>query len=157
MVRRLLVLALFSVLIAAPVLAANTDSHTVTVDVQAINEVAITGGNITLTVNSATAGSEPNAATDATTSLDWTTNEDTRKITVASDVAVADATLTVVATGVTGGTAAAVVTLGTIAADFVTGISSTTGSGTLSYAASATAAQGTSNATYTITYTLTAG
>jgi len=140
-------------------IAANSDFHTVTVDVEAINEAAITGGDLTLTINTATAGQEPDDAVDNTTcDLDWTTNEDTKKITVETDQAAPTYTLKVVAQNVTGGTAAAEVTLSTTGANsFVTAISKTTGGCDLQYTASATAAQGTGSDVHTVTYTLTAG
>ena len=139
--------------------ALNTDDHTVTVTVEAINEAAIIGGDLELTINTATAGSEPDDAVDNTScDLDWTTNEDTKKITVETDQAAPTFTLKVVAQTVTGGTAAAEVTLSTTGAnDFVTAISETTGGCDLQYTASATAAQGTGSDVHTVTYTLTAG
>ena len=142
--------------IAGYTYGADNDSHTVTVTVSAINELAITGGNVTLTINTATAGSEPDDAVDNTTAdLDWTTNEATKKITVATDQAAPTFTLKAVAQSVTGGTAAAEVTLSTTAADFVTTISTTTGGCDIQYTASATAAQGTGSDVHTVTYTLT--
>ncbi len=136
---------------------ASSASHDVTVTVSAINEVAISGGNLTLTISAATAGSDPDPATDSTTcDLSWTTNESTKKITVAAGAAISGATLKVTAANVSGGTAAGQVTLSTTAQDFVTGISTTTGTCDLSYEASATAADGTSSNTHTITYTITA-
>lgn len=154
----LAILSVVALGFAGNAMAGTTASHDVTLTVSAINEVAVSGGNITLTINTATAGLDPDAQTDATTAdLDWTTNEATKKITVASDAAVSAATLKVVAANVSGGTAASQVTLSTTPADFVTAISTTTGGCDLSYEASATAAQGTSSNTYTITYTITAG
>ena len=143
--------------LAVPAFAANTASHTVTVTVAAINELAISGGNITLTINSATAGSDPDDATDSTTcDLAWTTNEASKKITAETDLAAPTFTLKVTATSVSGGTAASEVTLSTTPADFVTGIATTVGSCDLSYVASATAAQGTGSDVHTVLYTLTA-
>jgi len=144
--------------IAGYTYAASSDNHTVTVTVSAINELAITGGNVTLTINTATAGSEPDDAVDNTTAdLDWTTNEATKKITVVTDQAAPTFTLKAVAQNVTGGTAASEVTLSTTAADFVTTISTTTGGCDIQYTASATAAQGTGSDVHTVTYTITAG
>ncbi len=137
--------------------AASSDSHTVTVTVSAINELSIIGGNVTLAINSATAGSNPDDATDNTTcELAWTTNEASKKITVATSLAAPSFTLKVVAEHVSGGTAAAEVTLSTTAADFVTGVATTTGDCALSYTASATAAQGTGSDVHTVTYTIAA-
>ena len=136
--------------------AADNDSHTVTVTVSAINELAIAGGNVSLTINAATPGSEPDAATDTSTSLAWTTNEAARKITVASDLAAPTFTLKAQATSVSGsGSAAAQLTVTNVAQDFVTAIATEVGGCTLSYEASATAAQGTGSDAHTITYTLT--
>lgn len=133
-------------------------NHTVTVQVDVINELEITGGNITLTISTATAGQDPDDATNSTCALQWTTNEATKKITVATDQATPNFTLKVVASGVSGGTAAAEATLSnTTADDFVTGISTTLGTCTVNYTAEATAAQGNGSVVHTVTYTLTAG
>jgi hypothetical protein len=138
--------------------ADNIANHTVTVQVDVINELEITGGNITLTVSTATAGQDPDDATNNACGLQWTTNEATKKITVATDQNAPNFTLKVVASGVSGGTAAAEVTLDdTSDQDFVTGISTTLGSCTVNYTAQATAAQGNGSVVHTVTYTLTAG
>jgi hypothetical protein len=137
-------------------LASNTASHNVTVTVSAINEIAITGGSITLTINSASAGSNPNNATNNTCTMDWTTNENLKKITVETDQASPNFTLRVQATGVTGtGSAAGNITITNSPADFVTGVATTTGGCTLNYTASATAGQGTGTVLHVITYTIT--
>ena len=137
--------------------AGDSDTHQVTVTVAAISELAISGGNVGLTINTATAGSEPNDAVDNTTcDLLWTTNETSQKITVATSLAAQTYTLKVAAQSVTGGTAASEVTLSTTATDFVTGVATTTGSCDIQYTASATVAQGTGTDTHTtVTYTLT--
>lgn len=155
---RHLLAALALLLAAGAAVADGTDSHTVTVVVSAVNELAIDGGDVTLTVDSATAGSDLDTATDDTTaSLLWTTNEAGRKITVQSslDSLLATYDLTVTATSVSGGTAAGAVTPSLIAQDFVTGISNTTGSAALSYRVAATAADGVGSDEHTITYTIT--
>lgn len=135
--------------------ASNSANHTVTVHVDAINEAAVTGGDITLTINSATAGSQPNNATNTACHLNWTTNEADKKITVESDQAAPTYTLKVTATGVSGGTAAPQVTISSVAHDFVTAVATTIGTCTLSYVASATAAEGTGEDVHVVTYTLT--
>jgi ABC-type glycerol-3-phosphate transport system substrate-binding protein len=135
--------------------ASNIASHSVTVHVDAINEVAITGGDITLTVNSAMAGSQPDHATNANCHLQWTTNEVGKKITVETDQATQTFTLQVLATGISGGTAAPVVTITDTPADFVTAIATTIGDCRLAYTAIATAAEGTGQDVHTVTYTLT--
>jgi hypothetical protein len=138
--------------------AADNANHTVTVTVNAINEIAITGGNITLTISAASAGADPNAVTSSACGLNWTTNEATKKITAASDQPTPSFTLKVLAQALTGGTAAAEATLSnTTDHDVVTGISTTTGNCTLRYTATATAAQGTGSVVHEVTYTITAG
>ncbi len=136
--------------------AADNDSHTVTVTVSPINELAITGASVTLTCNTATAGQEPDDAVDnLTADLDWTTNEASKKVTVATNLGSPTFTLKVVAQNVTGGTAESEITLSTTATNFVTGVAMTTGGCDLQYTASATAAQGTGSDVHTVTYTLT--
>lgn len=133
---------------------ATSDNHTVTVTVNTINEIAITGGSVTLTINSATAGADPNNDIDATTGLLWTSNESDKKATIQSDLAGPNFALKAVATGVTGGSAASEVTISTTAQDFITGISTTIGSGTIQYTGMATSAQGTGSDIHTITITI---
>ena len=153
----LLACAVLLIGIAGIAAAANNDAHQVTVTVNAINELALTGGDITLTINSATAGSDPDDDTDVTCALDWTSNETGKKITVVSSLVTQNFTLKVLATGVTGGTAAGQKTITDSAQDFVTGVAETTGGCTLSYTASATAAQGTGSDVHTtVTYTIVA-
>ena len=134
--------------------AGTSDNHTVTVTVNAINEIAITGGSVTLTINSATAGVDPNNDVDATTGLLWTSNQTGKKATIQSDLAGPNFTLKAVATGVTGGSAASEVTISTTAQDFITGIATTTGSGAIQYTAVATSAEGTGSDIHTITITI---
>ncbi len=158
--KRIRVLAVaLTVLVAMAGVArgASTDSHTVTVQVNAVNEIAISGGNLTLTISTATAGSDLDDATDnSTCDLAWTTNQASRKITAATDLGAPTFVLKVVAQNVTGGTAASEVTLSTTAADFVTAVSQSSGTCDLAYTASATAAQGTGSDVHTVTYTVTA-
>ena len=157
--RNLLTIATLTVVLALgftqAASAGTTVTHAVTVTVSAVNEVAISGGAITMTINAAVAGSEPTTVTDATKSLSWTTNEATaRKITVVTDVITQKFTLKLTATGISGGTAASQLTITTTAQSLVTAINKTTGTCTLSYAASATAAQGTGSDVHTLTYTI---
>lgn len=161
--KKLTILSLFTLFLlqSGAVLAAATDSHDLTVTVSAINELAIAGGNISLDVNTATtAGADPDAVTDASTSLDWTTNELTRKITVKMGTDTSgDYTLKVTAAKDTGaGTAAGQLTLTLTDQDIMTAFGEELGGAGLTYEVSATAAQGTfTAAANTVTYTLTAG
>jgi hypothetical protein len=141
---------------ASLALAADNDNHQVTVTVNDINELAVTGGDITLTISAATAGQNPNQATNNTCGLQWTVNTTNKKITVATNQATFAHTLRVQAASVTGGTSAGEVTVSNTAQDLVTGIATTLGNCTLNYRATATAAQGTQSVVHTITYTITA-
>ena len=152
---RLAICVVFAAALASAAMAGPSAGHQVTVQVNAINELALTGGNITLTVSTATAGQEPDSVTNNACSLAWTDNQANRKITVATNLASPLFTLKVLAQSVTGGSAAPEVTLSNTAADFVTGVSKTTGGCTLRYATAVTAAQGTGTDVHTVTYTLT--
>lgn len=137
-------------------MAADTDSHVVTVTVDPINEIDV-DNNLTLIINSATPGSDPDPVTDSTTcDLSWTTNQTSKKITVKTNLAAPKFSLEVEGINLSGsnGSAAGLITLTTGGADFITGISVESASCDLSYTATATAADGTGSDTHTITYTI---
>lgn len=137
-------------------MAASSDNHTVTVTIPTINDVAVTGGNLTLTFAVPTPGSNPSDVSDLTTcDLAWSSNVADQKITVATNVASPVATLKVTAGSVTGGTSAGQVTLSTTAADFVTAIVLGNGGCDLEYVASATSADAAGSEVHTVTYTIT--
>lgn len=95
-----IILVLFGVIDIAG--ADNTTEHEVTVEVEDINEIALTGGNpskITLKISTTTAGSELVSVTNEECTLSWTTNETNKKIVVASD-SYSGFTLTVQATSI---------------------------------------------------------
>ena len=97
--------------------AADTDSHQVTVEVMPINELALDGGDVYLLINTATAGEDPDPATDASASLRWTTNESNKKIVVATDNAAPKFRLFVEAGSVSGGSGAGQLELSTAPQD----------------------------------------
>ena len=146
------------ILLSSTSVFSQSASHTVTVSVGVIIEVTITGGDLTLQINTATGGGDPNQVTDATTcDLSWTINGSPKKITVETSIGSPSFELQVEAQNITGGTGATAVTLSNTATDFITGISATVGNCDLAYTASATAAAGTGTENHTVTYTLTAG
>ena len=141
-------------------LAGNSTTQTVTYEVQAINELSVSGSSASLTVNSATAGSAPNAVTDTTTTYAITTNETNRKITGAIDTAMpSGVTLSVTLGAPTGATSLGKQALGTSAVDLVNSISTLNESGkAITYELSATSAAGVvASASKTVTLTITAG
>ena len=141
-------------------IAGNTATQTVTFEVQAIDEISASGDPGDLTVSTATAGSEPDAVTDNTTTYAVTTNGSNKKITGEVDVAMpANTTLQVNLAAPTGGTSAGAVTLTATAADLVTAITETAESGMMiTYSFSATVDAGiVASDTRTVTLTLTDG
>ena len=145
---------------SASVFAADSTTQSVTFEVTAINELSVSGNPGTLTVSTATAGSAPNAVSDATTTYAITTNESSRKITAAIDTAMpAGVTLTAELAAPTGGTSTGAVALGTTAVDSVTGITTLNEiAKTITYSLSATSAAGVvTSASKTVTFTIVAG
>lgn len=142
---------------------AQSDTHTVTVEVQAINEIAI-AGDVSLTISTATAGQAPDDATGSTTYA-MTTNDAGGAVKITASTSVDPSTLGSGSGGVvlavnagapTGGTSAGSVSLNTTAVDVVTSIDAVSESGmTLGYTLSATAATGQLASTgITVTYTI---
>ena len=141
-------------------MAAETANQTVTYEIQAINELSVSGNPGALTVNAAVAGEAPTAVSDATSSYAITTNETSRKITGAIDTAMpAGVTLTANLAAPAGGSSTGAVALTNTATDLVTGISTLneTAKG-ITYGLSATSAAGVvASATKTVTFTIAAG
>ena len=138
---------------------AQTAIQTVTFEVNAINQVAVTGSP-SLTISTATPGSAPTAATANGT---WaiTTNQTGSKITGSLGAAMpAGVTLFANLTAPDGGaTSAGAVGLGTTAVDLVTGITKLNASAlALTYTLNATAAAGVvASTTREVTFTVTGG
>lgn len=146
--------------LTALTMAANTAQQTVTYEVTAINEISVSADPGNLVVNTATAGSQPTADTDATTTWAVTTNESTKKMTGSIDTNMpANVTLEVNLAAPTGGSSQGDVTLSTTDGDLVTAISTVAESGlTITYTLSATIAAGVvAQAQKTVTLTLTDG
>lgn len=139
---------------------AQAQQQTVTFEVQAINEMSVSGDPGALTINTATAGSAPTAVTDASTTYAITTNQTGTKITGAVDLAMPNGvTLAVNLAAPTGATSAGDVVLGTVDADVVTGITQLNEAGkTITYTLSAAPSAGVvASTTRTVTYTVVAG
>lgn len=105
--------------------ALNSDTQTINFEVQAINELNIDDASVTLTVSTATAGLQPDQATDSST-YDITTNcgAESKKITAAIDTDMAAGlTLKINMTAPGDASSAGAVTLSSSAVDAVTAIS----------------------------------
>ncbi|HEU4994796.1 MAG TPA: hypothetical protein VFT29_08250 [Gemmatimonadaceae bacterium] len=143
---------------AANVAMAQTATQTVTFQVNAINQISFAGAP-SLTVSTATAGSNPTSATAAAT---WavTTNQSNAKITASIAAAMpAGLTLSANLSAPTGGTSAGSLALGTTAVDLVTGITKIAqGALGVTYSLDATPAAGVvASDTRVVTYTITGG
>jgi hypothetical protein len=139
---------------------ANSATQTVTFEVQGIDEISVSGNPGALIINAATAGSDPDPATDNSTSYNVTTNGANKKITGYLDAVMpANTALNLTLTAPTGGTSTGQITLTTAAQDLVTGISQLGESGlTIAYEFTATAAAGViASSTRTVTFTVTDG
>jgi hypothetical protein len=152
------ILASMALMTVAGVAQAQTSQQTVTFQVNAINQISV-AGTPSLTINTATAGSAPTAATASAT---WavTTNQSNAKITAELDSDMPTG-LTLTVNLQAPGTASSVgaTPLAQAAVDVVTGLTKVAaGSLSIGYSLSATTAAGVvSSATRTVTYTITGG
>jgi len=156
----LLIAALVSLSIG--VYGGNSDTITVNYEVQAINEIVISAASVTLTVSTATAGSQPDSATDnSTATYALTTNSttaDSKKITAAIDTAMpSGVTLYLTLAAPTGATSAGETEITNVAASVVTAIEAVAESGlVMTFKLSATVSAGVvASASKTLTLTLT--
>lgn len=126
--------------------------------------VAILNGSVDLVISTATAGSEPDQDIDQVSQLlwdNWPNTSPVKKITVQTNLASPQFTLTVQAVNITpgDGSSSGEVTVSTSATDFINSIppkdSPDDATCDLRYKAVALAADGTGVDTHTITYTIT--
>jgi hypothetical protein len=139
--------------------SAQTATQTVTFAVNAINQISATGSP-SLTVTTATAGSQPTAVTDGTSTWAITTNQTGAKISASIPTAMPTGlTLSVNLAPPTGASSAGMTAVGTVAVDLVTAITKLAESGlTATYQLSATTAAGVvTSSTKVVTYTISGG
>jgi len=154
-----MVLSGMIVAVAATSASAQTATQTVTFQVDAINQVGVTGSP-TMDINAAVAGSAPTSVTSAGNTWAVTCNQTGAKITASIGVAMpAGVTLSATLGAPAGAASAGIKSLTTAAADMVTGITKLNASGlTLTYQLDATAAAGViTSTTRVVTYTITGG
>jgi hypothetical protein len=114
-----------ALLIGAQGVAAQTATQVVRFEVNAINQIGVSGSPAPLVINTAIAGSAPTSVTVDGTSYAVTTNEQNQKITASLDQPMpAGMTLEIALSAPIGAASAGPVALGTSGADVVTGISS---------------------------------
>jgi len=138
--------------------AADNDTATVTMEISAINEIAVSGNPSALLINSASLGSGPQSVNDTTTSYSLTTNETTQKITGSLDSDMpAETTLTIDLLAPSGGVSAGPTIMTSSAQDLVTSIETVNQAGIqISYTFGATSDAGIiASFQRVVTYTLT--
>ena len=122
--------------------------------------LTVFGGNLSLAISTATAGQEPDAAIDESTTLRFkkeSTEEPTLKITVATNLASPIFVLEIGALNADAGNPTGTLILGTAAQDLLTDISNTKNKTChVRYSASATVAEGTGADSHTVTFTIVA-
>ena len=153
---RVLLLLAMGVIGGAADLGAQT--QTVTFAVNAINQISF-AGTPSLTVTTATAGSDPTSAIDATSTWAVTTNQTGAKISASIPAMPSGLTLKVNLVAPASATSLGLTALGAVAVDLVTGITKEKGSGlAATYQLDATPAAGVvTSATRLVTYTITGG
>jgi hypothetical protein len=150
----ILTLALFTT--AAAWAQPNVASQNVNITVNEVSVITVTGGLVSLTIDTAVAGEDPQPATDDVT-YNVSTNGTDKKITAALDSDMpAGITLSAEMTAPTGAGSAGALALSSTAVDLVTGISTLRANGLgLSYTAEATLDAAPGSTSRTVTYTIT--
>lgn len=158
MSRNIIISGLLVAAAATSAKAQTTATQSVSYQVDAINQIAVTG-TPSLVINTAVAGSGPTSATSTGSTWAVTTNQTGAKITASiNSNMTAGLTLSATLGAPTGATSAGVKSLSTVSVDMVTGITKLAESGlTISYQLDATAAAGVTSGTRTVTYTITGG
>lgn len=147
-------------LVAGLAMAAGAQTQTVNFEVKPINQFSITSTPVTLTITTATAGSDPTPVSDNTSVWAVTTNQTNAKISasIPTDMP-AGVTLAVQLAAPAGATSTSRDLASGAAQDLVTGLTKVKGNAlTVTYTLSATAAAGVIAAdSRVVTYTMTPG
>lgn len=138
---------------------AQTATQTVQFQVNAVNQIAVSGNPTPLAITTATAGSALTSVTSTGTSYAITTNETNQKITASLDQGLpAGVTLEVSLGAPAGAVSAGSVSLGTAGTDLVTGISATASSSLpITYRLNATPQVQMGPTARTVTFTIVSG
>jgi len=139
-----------------PVRAAATAEQTMSITVEPINEISVSGA-VTLHITTATPGQAPTPATDATTTYSVTSNQGSKKITAKINTPMPTGmALNLTATATTGGASTGKKSLTMLDQDVVTAVGQVNETKALTYELTATAAAGTlASTTRTVTFTIT--
>jgi hypothetical protein len=139
--------------------AAAQSLQTVTFQIDPINQISVSGDPGALAINTAVAGSAPTSVSNSATTWAVTTNQTGSKVTAAIDAPMPPGVTLSLNMQSPNGATSITVSLGTVAADAVTGITKLSESGmAVTYTLSATSTAGTvSSASRTVTLTMVAG
>jgi len=149
-----------ALLLTMRVADAQTATQVVRFQVNAVSQIGVSGGPVSMVISSAVAGSTPTSVTSSGSTYAITTNELNQKITASLDQSLpAGVTLEVALAAPDGAASAGSVALQTVGADVVTGISRTLGSSLpITYRLSATpAVQISEPAARIVTFTIVSG
>ena len=146
-------------LVAGMAMAAGAQTQTVNFEVKPINQFSITSTPVTLTITTATAGSDPSPVTDASSRWSVTTNTTGAKISASIPTDMPSGLTLGVLLAAPGGATPTAQNLSSTAQDLVTGITKVAASSlTVTYTFSATAAAGVvAPSSRVVTYTMTPG
>lgn len=149
-----------ALMLVTRVASAQTATQVVRFQVNAVSQIGVSGSPASMVISSAAAGSAPSSVTASGTTYAITTNELNQKITASLDQSLpAGVTLEVALAAPDGAASAGSVSLNTVDADVVTGISRTVASLLpITYRLSATpAVQFSEPAARTVTFTIVSG
>lgn len=139
--------------------AGQTATQLVRIQVNAVNQIGVSGAPEPLVINNATAGQGPASVTASGGRWAVTTNEENQKVTASLDQPLPDGiSLQVTLQPPAGATASGEVVLGTAASDVVTGMNRLAASAlSITYRLTATATATTTTTTRTVTFTIVSG
>lgn len=139
--------------------AGQTATQMVRIQVNAINQIGVSGAPAPLVVNTATAGQAPATVSASGGSWAVTTNETNQKVTASLDLSLPEGiALEVALQPPAGASGAGDVRLGTAASDVVTGMNRLAASAlAITYRLTATSAAPTTTTTRTVTFTIVSG
>lgn len=135
--------------------AATTATATVSFTISSINSISVSGSPASLNISSATAGSQPSNAVDASTTYSVTTNNSNKSIIVSSASNFPTNTTLNIGLQAPSGATSTPQNVSTVSSTLVTGITQLVASGlTITYTFTATVAAAQATSAIVVTYTI---
>ena len=154
--KALLVFKLFLILILSVSATSYAVDQNVEITVNPINELIVSNSDVALSINSASAGSDPVAATDTSTTMSYTTNQSDKKITAVLNNPYSTGLTLEVEVESDSGTSQDPVPLSTTAVDVITDLSNAADAEQqITYTASATVEASSGTQSQIVTFTIT--